>query len=96
MDDFLFVTTDREKATRFLRVMDEGMPEYGVEISAEKRMTSFDVSLRPGELVAPCPTAELPWCGLAIDTETLDVRSQPGLIDGQWDSISTRVSRNLC
>jgi len=58
------------------------MPEYGVEISADKRMTSFDVSLHPSELVAPCGTAEFPWCGLSINTNTLDVKSQPGVIDG--------------
>lgn len=106
VDDFLFVTTDREKATQFLRVMDAGtfrqagdkgprhpvadwpicvftgMPEYGVEISAEKRMTSFDASLRPEELIAPCPTADFPWCGLAIDCNTLDVKAQKGVVDG--------------
>lgn len=30
-----------------------GMPEYGTQISTEKRLTNFDVALRPAELTMP-------------------------------------------
>ena len=70
-----------------------GMLEYGVEISTDKRVTSFDVSLRPGELIAPCPTPDLPWCGVAINTESLDVKSQPGVVDGKFRRIVSRRRR---
>ncbi|BGP48846.1 Telomerase reverse transcriptase [Rhodotorula kratochvilovae] len=53
VDDFLFVSTEQERAGRFLRVMDDGIPEYGCSISAEKRLTNFDISLKDGEVVPP-------------------------------------------
>ncbi|BGP56240.1 hypothetical protein JCM8202_005757 [Rhodotorula sphaerocarpa] len=75
VDDFLFVTTDLELATRFLRVMHAGLPEYGCFISPEKRLSNFDVALTAGEVVPPLPKGEdFPWCGLLIDPETLEVR----------------------
>ncbi|GJN91088.1 hypothetical protein Rhopal_004105-T1 [Rhodotorula paludigena] len=74
VDDFLFISTERERAGRFLRTMDDGIPEYGCNVSAEKRLTNFDIALADGEVVPPLPVGEeFPWCGLMIDTKTLEV-----------------------
>lgn len=35
-----------------------GIPEYGCYISAEKRLTNFDVALRDGEVVPPLSAGE--------------------------------------
>lgn len=45
IDDFLFITTKKPLATKFLKVMDAGLPEYGCFVSAEKCLTNFDISL---------------------------------------------------
>ncbi|GAA5915420.1 hypothetical protein JCM6882_001418 [Rhodosporidiobolus microsporus] len=75
VDDFLLISTKQELATRFLRVMDDGIPEYGCSISAEKRLTNFDVALKEGEVVPPLPQGQdFPWCGLSINTRTLDIQ----------------------
>ncbi|GAA6058467.1 hypothetical protein JCM3770_002740 [Rhodotorula araucariae] len=80
VDDFLFISTDRERAGRFLSVMDHGIPEYGCNISAEKRLTNFDIALKEGEVVPPLKEGEdFPWCGLAIDPATLEVRFNTAL-----------------
>lgn len=73
VDDFLFISTERERAGRFLRTMDDGaaslvrtvevpliialagIPEYGCSVSAEKRLTNFDIALADGEVVPPLP-----------------------------------------
>ncbi|BGP08731.1 Telomerase reverse transcriptase [Rhodotorula toruloides] len=75
VDDFLFISTERERAVRFLSTMSNGIPEYGCAISPDKRLTNFDVALADGEVVPPLPEGEdFPWCGLAINPETLEVK----------------------
>ncbi|GAA5971226.1 hypothetical protein JCM11641_004195 [Rhodosporidiobolus odoratus] len=75
VDDFLFISTNEPLAGRFLRVMDDGIPEYGCTISAEKRLTNFDITLEDGEVVPPVGDgADFPWCGLAINTRTLEIQ----------------------
>ncbi|GAA5844734.1 hypothetical protein JCM9279_002901 [Rhodotorula babjevae] len=80
VDDFLFISTEQERAGRFLRVMDDGIPEYGCAISAEKRLTNFDIALKDGEVVPPLKDGDdFPWCGLAINPATLEVRFNTSL-----------------
>ncbi|BGP16855.1 Telomerase reverse transcriptase [Rhodosporidiobolus nylandii] len=75
VDDFLLLTTKKDIASRFLRVMDDGIPEYGCSISAEKRLANFDIPLQDGEVVPPVQDGEnFPWCGLAINTKTLEIQ----------------------
>ncbi|KAK4334926.1 Telomerase reverse transcriptase [Rhodotorula toruloides] len=75
VDDFLFITTERARAVQFLSTMSDGIPEYGCAISPDKRLMNFDVALADGEVVPPLPEGEdFPWCGLAINPETLEVR----------------------
>ncbi|GAA5865197.1 hypothetical protein JCM1840_003940 [Sporobolomyces johnsonii] len=75
VDDFLFVSTKRDLATRFLQVMHAGIPDYGCYIASEKRLTNFDVALGDGEVVPPLPEGDaFPWCGLSIDTKTLELK----------------------
>ncbi|GAA5841755.1 hypothetical protein JCM5353_007420 [Sporobolomyces roseus] len=75
VDDFMFVTTKKHLAVRFLQIMHRGIPEYGCFISTEKRLTNFDVSLEDGEVVPPLADGEdFGYCGLAIDTKTLEIK----------------------
>lgn len=77
IDDFLFVTTKRPLAGRFLKIMDDGIPEYGCYIAAKKRLTNFDIALDGAEIVPTLTsTKDFPWCGMTINTETLEVKAE--------------------
>ncbi|XP_068092548.1 telomerase reverse transcriptase isoform X3 [Hyperolius riggenbachi] len=75
IDDFLFVTPNLEKAKTFLRTLTEGIPEYGFFTSLNKTVTNFPTDEIPGCIgVEHLPSHTLfSWCGLLIDTQTLEV-----------------------
>ncbi|CAG8599166.1 8741_t:CDS:2 [Ambispora leptoticha] len=68
VDDFLYITTEKNKAVQFLDVMCEGHPEYGCFINKEKSLANFDY-----DQVNKCQV-EVPWCGLLIHSKTLNVK----------------------
>jgi telomerase reverse transcriptase len=75
LDDFLLVTIRKEHAERFLKVMHHGHPEYGVVIKAEKSLANFDIALNPRQRIPkPDSDSNFPFCGILIDTTTLDVK----------------------
>ncbi|KAJ3068284.1 hypothetical protein HDU98_008580 [Podochytrium sp. JEL0797] len=43
VDDFLFVTPDREKAVAFVRLLHEGIAEYGCSVNPAKTVVNFDL-----------------------------------------------------
>lgn len=74
-DDFLLVTTNLEQAKTFLRILAEGIPEYGCSISQYKTVVNFpidDIPLCSGVQHLPAHTL-FSWCGLLLDTQTLEV-----------------------
>jgi len=73
IDDFLVISTDRGVAQRFMRIMHDGVPEFGIQVKAEKSKANFDVNI-PGKSIERLPeTAEFPYCGNAINTVTLNI-----------------------
>ncbi|KAF4122395.1 telomerase reverse transcriptase [Geosmithia morbida] len=64
VDDFLLITLDKSKAVRFVETMHRGIPEYGVDVNANKTMVNFDMELRdgPSEDVADTLTVEFGRC----------------------------------
>ena len=74
LDDFLLISTNRESATRFVRVMHRGHPAYGVVVTPEKSLANFDVTTEDGGQISRHVTeATFPYCGVCINTTTLDV-----------------------
>ncbi|ETS88050.1 hypothetical protein PFICI_01878 [Pestalotiopsis fici W106-1] len=76
IDDFLLVTTDKAKATRFVEVMHAGVPEYGVVVNPAKTLVNFDLDFT-GK-ATPVPrigrgSTGFPYCGALIDTASLNV-----------------------
>ncbi|KAL7984614.1 hypothetical protein Chor_003184 [Crotalus horridus] len=75
-DDFLLVTPHLEQAKTFLRILAKGIPEYGFVLSPSKTVVNFPVdenvprSLEFKQLPAHCV---IPWCGLLINTQTLEI-----------------------
>ncbi|KAK0307142.1 Telomerase reverse transcriptase [Friedmanniomyces endolithicus] len=73
IDDFLVISTDRSVADRFMHVMHAGIPEYGVQVKAEKSRANFDVLVR-GKAIARLPQhSDFAYCGHAINTVSLDL-----------------------
>ncbi|KAM8967022.1 telomerase reverse transcriptase [Pelodytes ibericus] len=75
IDDFLLVTPHLEHAKTFLRILAEGIPQYGCSLSLQKTAVNFPVDDIPvcakvKSLPAHCL---FQWCGLLLDTQTLEV-----------------------
>lgn len=80
IDDFLLITTDKNTATEFVRVMQQGMPKYGVTVSSGKTLVNFDMSvdgMSVPKIQEDCHT--FPYCGIQIDCYTLDITKDRGL-----------------
>lgn len=77
VDDFLLVTPHLAQAKAFLRTLVSGVPEYGCTANLQKTVVNFPVEKGevgaedPHQLPAHCL---FPWCGLLLDTRTLEVR----------------------
>lgn len=74
IDDFLLVTTDVEKARRFVGVMRGGVEAYGVRVGEGKTVVNFDMGEGRREGARRVGEGErFPYCGLEIDCRTLEV-----------------------
>lgn len=73
IDDFLVITTDRNVAETFMRTMHAGLPEYGVQVKAEKSKANFDFTISGSPIPRLPAETDFPYCGNAINTVTLDV-----------------------
>jgi len=73
IDDFLLITTDRQHAESFLRLLHKGIPTYGVSIKPEKSLVNFDMNI-DGRSVPKTATPYFPYCGLLIDQGSLNIK----------------------
>ncbi|XP_061838312.2 telomerase reverse transcriptase isoform X1 [Nerophis lumbriciformis] len=74
VDDFLLITPDLQEAHNFLKLFLAGVPEYGLVINPQKVLVNFPpVSLAN---IRTLPSKSLfPWCGLLLDTHSLNVHN---------------------
>jgi telomerase reverse transcriptase len=72
IDDFLLITTDCLHAKRFLQIMHDGLPEYGVRVNPEKTLVNFEVVVND-KVTRQVGGRSFPYCGNFIDTNTLNV-----------------------
>jgi telomerase reverse transcriptase len=73
IDDFLLVSLDQSVALRFLQLMHQGIPEFGISVQAEKSLVNFECNVN-GQQVPQCQDVDFPYCGLLIDSKTLDIK----------------------
>ncbi|CAL8297711.1 unnamed protein product [Lota lota] len=76
VDDFLLITPDLGQAQTFFKTLSDGIQDYGLVVNQQKVVVNFQVSedLGAGPNVRILPASCLfPWCGLLLDTHTLDV-----------------------
>ncbi|KXT00977.1 hypothetical protein AC578_8192 [Pseudocercospora eumusae] len=72
IDDFLVISTEKKVAERFMQVMHAGIPEFGVQVKTEKSRASFDMKLE-GTTISKLTDSVFPYCGTAIDVQSLDM-----------------------
>ncbi|KAF7196012.1 Telomerase reverse transcriptase [Pseudocercospora fuligena] len=72
IDDFLVISTDKRIAERFMQVMHAGIPEFGVQVKIEKSRANFDLQLE-GTTISKLTDPVFPYCGTAIDVQSLDM-----------------------
>ncbi|KAL1956097.1 hypothetical protein VTO42DRAFT_7616 [Malbranchea cinnamomea] len=89
VDDYLLITTDREVAQRFLQVMLDGNPNYGISVSAGKTLVNFDATVN-GLTIPRLPASahgQFPYCGTLIDTRTLAIiKDRPHKVESSRSS----------
>uniref|UniRef100_A0A4X2M492 Telomerase reverse transcriptase n=1 Tax=Vombatus ursinus TaxID=29139 RepID=A0A4X2M492_VOMUR len=76
IDDFLLVTPHLTQAKIFLRTLAKGIPEYGCLINPKKTVVNFPVEediLSASDFTQLPAHCLFPWCGLLLDTRTLNV-----------------------
>ncbi|KAE8444198.1 hypothetical protein EG329_000795 [Mollisiaceae sp. DMI_Dod_QoI] len=73
IDDFLLITSNHSHAKRFLQIMHDGLPSYGVRVNPDKTLVNFDVSINNRKVPRMVNQREFPYCGSFIDIKTLDI-----------------------
>ncbi|XXG94534.1 hypothetical protein Hte_000791 [Hypoxylon texense] len=73
IDDFLLITTDRQKAVRFVETMHRGVPEYGVAVNPRKTLVNFDLKIKGEPVTKLDANQNFPYCGTTINCKTLDI-----------------------
>lgn len=73
IDDFLLITTSKTKACKFVDVMQEGLPDYGVVVHPGKTLVNFELT-RNGTAVPRVQDEQgFPYCGTLLDCKTLNI-----------------------
>ncbi|KAG2387389.1 hypothetical protein C9374_001721 [Naegleria lovaniensis] len=103
IDDFLYITNNKNAAQYFLERMHTGNPEYGIKINPKKTKVNFETSVKLTSLTLCEYHAEhlIRWCGFNIDTQTLNITVD---YSRYWDChLKDKISRdcrtpgfNLC
>ena len=78
VDDFLYISTDLSAARRFVATLHGKIPDYGCTVHAAKTQISFEMGADvSGDLAMLRPTLGtfIPWCGLLLNTTTLEVQA---------------------
>jgi telomerase reverse transcriptase len=73
IDDFLLITSRADLAQRFLQVMMDGEPDYGISVNPSKSLVNFEATIN-GTKMPRQEGSSFPYCGCLIDTHTLDLR----------------------
>jgi len=77
VDDFLYITTDLTAARLFVRTLHNKIPDYGCTVHQAKTQISFEMGETEGAVASLRPMRDrfMPWCGLLLNTATLEVQA---------------------
>lgn len=73
IDDFILITTDQSHAKRFIQVMHDGLPAYGVRVNPDKTLVNFEAVINGKKVERLVGNRSFPYCGSFIDTKSLDI-----------------------
>lgn len=95
IDDFLLITTQPEHAKRFLQIMHNGVPPYGVTVNPSKTLVNFEISINNLKLARLVDSHQFPYCGTLIHTKTLHIsKNRTGRDDSNIkDSLTVEYSK---
>jgi len=92
IDDFLFISMNKDHAKEFLQVMNDGKPysmdltqghpQYGCLINMAKSLVNFNVSINSQKAPRLNGSKYFPFCGTSIHTETLDITKDLTRLEG--------------
>lgn len=95
VDDFILITTDPEQAKRFLDTMIRGQPAYNVVVNPAKSMTNFSATVDDVHLPRLEGSHLFPYCGIMIDTRTLELNRDTDRVSGDSAGVATNISNTL-
>lgn len=73
VDDFLLITTNPRQAEGFLHALTDGDGEYGITMHLDKCLVNFDTVVHDTQVPKLSITRWFPFCGLLIDTQSLQI-----------------------
>ncbi|KAI9890005.1 MAG: hypothetical protein M1814_004521 [Vezdaea aestivalis] len=73
IDDFLLITTNKHNAQKFLQIMFDGVPEYGITVNPVKTLVNFEVEINGLKVAKSTDAKSFPYCGYNIDPATLNL-----------------------
>lgn len=76
MDDYIVISTEQACVQRFLQTAHQSLKAYGAGVNPLKTRTNFDASVDVDGACIPLQRVEgeeMPWCGLIVNTRTLEV-----------------------
>ena len=99
IDDFLLITLDADIAMRFLQVMMDGQPEYGISVNPSKSLVNFEAIVNGIKIPRLLDSVLFPYCGNLIDTHTLELHKDRGYVGESSafevsDTLTVEFSRN--
>ena len=95
IDDFLLITSDVQVAMKFLRVMVEGQPAYGISVNPAKSLVNFEATVNGIKIPRLLDSRLFPYCGHLIDTQTLELHKDMERVLEGSDSAATALSDGL-
>ncbi|OXV06383.1 hypothetical protein Egran_05849 [Elaphomyces granulatus] len=99
IDDFLLITLKADIAMRFLQVMMDGQPEYGISVNPSKSLVNFEATVNGIKIPRLLDSVLFPYCGNLIDTHSLELHKDRGYV-GEYsafdvsDTLTVESSRN--
>ena len=93
IDDFLLITTNKEHAKAFLKIMHDGNQKYGVTVNAEKSLVNFDITINKTKIARSVGCTSFPYCGTMINMKTLEITKDR---DRRKDAGSVPASPRAC
>ncbi|XP_077213172.1 telomerase reverse transcriptase isoform X2 [Tasmannia lanceolata] len=97
IDDFLFISTSKQQASSFFFRMQRGFRDYNCSMNGQKFCMNFDVEhqsglLENGRYKGDDGVSFLPWSGLLVNCQTLEIQADYTRYRGTHMSSRLKVS----